>query len=105
MPLMLTAICSVAGLKCADNSQNSEVRMSVYRDSKSGNYFYDFWWNGHRVKESTHQKNRQLARQMEAARKTDLARGEVGLERRPCLEFRKFVETEFLPWFEAMHQD
>ena len=78
--------------------------MSVYRDH-CGNFVYDFWWNGHRVKESTRQKNRAIARQMEAARKTDLARGEVGLKRRPCPEFRSFVEKEFLPWFEAVHQD
>lgn len=78
--------------------------MSVYRDHR-GNFVMDFWWNGHRIKESTRQKNRAIARQMEAARKTDLARGEVGLKRRVCPEFRNFVESEFLPWFEAMHQD
>ncbi len=78
--------------------------MSVYRDHR-GNFVMDFWWNGHRVKESTRQKNRAIARQMEAARRTDLARGEVGLRRRVCPEFRNFVESEFLPWSEAMHQD
>lgn len=78
--------------------------MSVYRDHQ-GNFVMDFWWNGHRVKESTRQKNRAIARQMQAARKTDLARGEVGLKRRSCPEFRAFVESEFLPWFEAMHQE
>jgi integrase len=77
--------------------------MSLYRE-KSGNYCYDFWWNGHRVKESTRQKSKQVARQMEAARKTDLARGEAGLQRQRCPEFGAFVEQEFLPWFEAVHQ-
>ena len=77
--------------------------MSVYRE-KSGNYLYDFWWNGRRVKESTRQKSKALARQMEAARKTDLARGEAGIRRQRCTEFRGFVEKEFLPWFEATHQ-
>ena len=78
--------------------------MSVYRDHR-GNFVMDFWWNGHRIKESTRQKNKAIARQMEAARKTDLARGEVGLKRRVCPEFRNFIDSEFLPWFEAMHQD
>ena len=79
--------------------------MAVYRE-RSGNYCYDFWWREHRIKESTRQKNKAVARQMEAARKTDLARGEVGLEKRkPVPEFRNFVEQEFLPWFKATHQE
>lgn len=77
----------------------------MYRDRKLGNWYYDFWWRGRRIKESTRQKSKAVARQMEAARKTDLARGEAGLVRRPCPEFREFVEKEFLPWFEATHQD
>ncbi len=78
--------------------------MSVYRNRKSGTWSYDFWWDGHRIKESTRQKSKPVARQMEAARKTDLARGEAGIQRRRCPEFRRFVETEFLPWFEATHR-
>jgi hypothetical protein len=34
--------------------------MSVYRE-RSGNYTYDFWFKGQRVKESTHQKDRRQA--------------------------------------------
>jgi integrase len=102
---MLNAICSLAELGCADSLRKGDAMMSVYRDRKSGNWFYDFWWKGRRIKESTHQKNKALARQMEAARKTDLARGEAGLERRSCPEFRTFYESEFLPWFQATHLD
>lgn len=79
--------------------------MAVYREKKSGTYVYDFWWNGHRVKEATHQKSKQAARQLEAARKTALALGEAGIQRKQSPEFRLFVEGDFLPWFEAMHQD
>ena len=77
--------------------------MSVYRE-KSGNYCYDFWRDGHRIKESTRQRDKRVARDLEAARKTDLARGEAGIQRRRCPEFRHFVESEFLPWFQATHQ-
>ena len=79
--------------------------MSVYRDRISGNWFIDFWWRGHRIKESTHQKSKPIARQMEAARKADLARGVAGIERRESPEFRKFFESDFLPWFKATHPD
>jgi len=77
--------------------------MSVYRE-KSGNYCYDFWRDGHRIKESTRQKSKQTAREIEATRKTDLARGEAGIQRQRRPEFRHFVESEFLPWFQATHR-
>ena len=78
--------------------------MCVYRE-KSGNYVYDFWWKGRRFKESTRQKSKEEARRFEAALKTDLARGEVGLDRqRSCPQFREFLEKEFMPWSEATHQ-
>jgi integrase len=79
--------------------------MSVYRDRKSGIWFYDFWWKGYRIKRSTRQKSKRIACQLEAMRKADLARGEAEPVLRPCREFREFVEKEFLPWFEAMHLD
>jgi integrase len=82
--------------------------MSVYRE-RSGNYCYDFWFRGQRVKESTSQKDRRQAQLMEAMCKADLARGVRVLkqeERKPVPEgFREFVETEFLPWFQATHQN
>ena len=41
-------------------------------------------WNGESVRESTKQGNDKIARQMEAAHKTSLAKGEVGIrDKRP----------------------
>lgn len=81
--------------------------MSVYRE-RSGNYCYDFWFKGQRVKESTSQKDRRQAQLLEAACKADLARGVRTLkqEQRQLVPegFREFVETVFLPWFQATHQ-
>jgi len=81
--------------------------MSVYRE-RSGNYCYDFWYQGQRVKESTGQKDRRQAQLMEAMCKSDLARGVRKLKQKQEQQlpegFREFVETVFLPWFRDSHQ-
>jgi len=57
--------------------------MSVYKRRK--NYSYTFLFRGDRIQRSTRQSDRRVARQMEAAHRTALAKGEVGiLERRPA---------------------
>lgn len=81
--------------------------MSVYREI-SGNYAYDFWYRGQRVKKSTRQKDRRQAQLMEAAAKADLMRGITKLkqreERTVPSEFGRFVKEIFLPWFQNTHQ-
>ena len=42
-------------------------------------YWYKFMWHGELVRESTKQGNDDVARQMEAAHRTSLAKGEVGI--------------------------
>ncbi len=65
--------------------------MATYKRGKI--YWYSFWFNGERVQRSTKQGNPRVARQMEAACKTALAKGEVGiLERKTAptlMEFEK----------------
>ena len=53
--------------------------MSVYRQKRSRHWWYKFTWNGELIRESTKQTNKRVAKQMEAARKTQLAKGEVGI--------------------------
>lgn len=68
--------------------------MAVY---KRGNvWWYEFTFCGERIRESTKQGNRRVAEQMEAARRTALAKGEVGIADR-----RKFPTLrQFAPRFE-----
>jgi len=81
--------------------------MSTCRE-RSGNYSYDFWYKGQRVKESTGQKDKRQAQLMEAMCKADLARGIRKLKQKQEHSvpegFREFVETVFLPWFKDTHQ-
>jgi len=59
-------------------------------------------WRGKLVRESTKQGNDKVARQMESAHRTALAKGEVGIrERNPVPTLAAFIEDRILPWAEA----
>jgi integrase len=68
--------------------------MAVYK--RGGVWWYEFTFNGERVRESTKQGNRRVAEQMEAAKRTALAKGEVGIQN------HKKIPTlrQFAPRFE-----
>ena len=72
---------------------------------KRGNvYWYKFQWDGRLIRESTKQRNDKVARQMEAAHRTSLAKGEVGIrdkETAPLL--RDFLKKDFLPFANTKH--
>lgn len=57
---------------------------------RNGIYYYEFELRGRRYRESTKQKNPRIARQMEAARRTEILKGEVGIKDKPLAP--KFVE-------------
>ena len=54
--------------------------MGIYK--RGGVYWYSFLFRGERLQKSTRQGDRKVARQMEAAHRTALAKGEVGLTER-----------------------
>ena len=67
-----------------------------------GIYWYKFMWQGKLIRESTKQGNDKVARQMEAARRTSLARGEVGLrDKKPSPTLAEFIVNRFEPWARA----
>ena len=74
--------------------------MSVYK--RGGVYWYKFMWNGRLVRESTKQGNDKVARQMESAHRTSLAKGEVGIrDKAPVITLSEFVEKRMEPWARA----
>ncbi len=76
--------------------------MSVYKQPKSKNWWYKFTFNGELIRESTKQPNQRIARQMEAAHKASLAKGEVGIrDRKPGPTLKAFAQTDFLPYVEV----
>ncbi len=74
--------------------------MSIYK--RGGVYWYHFWFNGTHVQESTKQGNPRVARQMEAAHRTALAKGEVGIrDKQPAPTLADFIAQRFSPWAQA----
>jgi len=62
-------------------------------------YWYKFMWQGRSVRESTKQGNDKVARQMEAAHRTSLAKGEVGIrEKKVVPTLAAFLENRIEPW-------
>jgi integrase len=74
--------------------------VSIYKRGEV--YWYKFMWKSELVRESTKQGNDKVARQMEAAHRTSLAKGEVGIrEKKKAPNFSEFAEKQFLPWAES----
>lgn len=70
---------------------------------KRGNvWWYEFVWEGDRIRESTKQGDKRVAAQIEAAKRTQLAKGEVGIkERKAAPTLKRFIEDSFLKHLEA----
>ena len=74
--------------------------MSIYKRGKV--YWYKFMWNGEMVRESTRQPNQNTARQMEAAHRASLAKGELGIrEKKTSPTLADFISQRFGPWAET----
>jgi integrase len=67
-----------------------------------GVYWYKFMWQGKLIRESTKQGNDKVARSMESAHRTSLAKGEVGIrERKPSPTLADFIDKRFEPSVKA----
>ena len=76
--------------------------MAVYKQKGSKNWWFKFTWHGELIRESTKQTNKRVAEQMEAARKTQLAKNEVGLRDKTAVPtLATFAEQRFLPHIRA----
>jgi len=74
--------------------------MSIYKRGRI--YWYKFMWNGETLRESTRQTNRNTARQMEAAHRASLAKGEVGIrEKKTSPTLADFISQRFEAWAES----
>ena len=71
--------------------------MSIYK--RGDVYWYKFQFNGTLVRESTRQGNDKVARQMESAHRTSLAKGEVGIrDKKTVPTLKEFCDRRFEPW-------
>ncbi len=72
--------------------------MSIYkRDGDT--YWYKFMWDGKLIQKSSRVSDPNVARQIEAAHRTALAKGEVGIrEKKIAPTFSEFCKKRFEPW-------
>jgi integrase len=74
--------------------------MSIFKRGRI--YWYHFIFNGKHVQESTKQGNPRVARQIEAAYRTSLAKGEVGIrEKKPASTVERFCRDRVEPYAKA----
>jgi len=68
-------------------------------------YWYHFYFNTQHIQESTKQGNPRVARQMEAAHRTALAKGEVGIwKKEPAPLLSEFCRDRVEPWAKAQFE-
>ncbi len=79
--------------------------MAVYK--RGDTWWFKFVWRGELIRESTKQGNKRVAEQIEAARKTQKAKGEVGIKDRVLrlLRWPSTRKLSFLPHVEANKKD
>jgi integrase len=78
--------------------------MAVYKRGRV--WWYRFTWKAKSIRESTKQTNKRVAEQIEAAHKTSLAKGEVGIrDRLPVSTLRLFIEQDFQPFVASRFQN
>jgi integrase len=69
----------------------------VYKRGKV--WWFKFTFNGEQLRESTKQTNKRVAEQIESARKTEFAKGDVGIrDKKPVPTVGHFAEYDFLPF-------
>lgn len=74
----------------------------VYKQQGSANWWYKFSWQGVLIRKSTGQTNKRVAEQMQAAARTALAKGEVGLFAKKIVPtLADFGNADFLPFVRA----
>jgi integrase len=78
----------------------------VFKQATSKYWWFKFSWNGEVIRESTKQTNKRVAEQMEAARRTALAKGEVGIrDKQAAPTLKDFAERDFKPYIESRFQN
>jgi len=78
------------------------MQMSIFK--RGSVYWFHFLFNGEHIQRSTKQGNPRVARQIEAACKTALAKGEVGIiERKKAPGFKAAMKA-FLDWSRSEHE-
>jgi len=84
----------------AINTRQKEEQMAIYK--RGNTYWFEFTFEGQRIRRSTKTKNAKVARDIEAAHRIMLAKEGVGIKpRRNVPTLKEFVETRVMPTIRA----
>jgi integrase len=86
----------------AIDKEKERLAMAIFK--RGGVYWFNFWWDGQHIQRSTKQGNPRVARQIESAFRTALAKGEVGITKRKTAPSFSAAMQEFLSWSEQQHK-
>jgi integrase len=75
--------------------------MSIFK--RGSKYWFHFWFDGRHIQRSTRQGNPRVARQIEAAYRTSLAKGEVGIHDIKRIPTIDEAMKDFLSWSKVEH--
>lgn len=75
--------------------------MAIYK--RGGKYWFEFVFEGRRIRKSTKTRSRKAAREIESAHRIKLAKGEVGIEEPKRVPTFASALKEFLAWSEHEH--
>lgn len=76
--------------------------MAIYK--RGDVYWFEFIFEGRRIRRSTKQGNRRVAREIESAYRTKLAKREVGIEEPKAIPKFSQAMKDFLAWSEQEHK-
>jgi hypothetical protein len=89
-----------------DNIQGDKKTRQTVIYKRGKFYWYKFMWDGKLVRESTKIGNDKVARQMESAHRTALAKGEVGIrEKKLAPTLADFLKKSFQPYAKNKHAE
>src|ERR1043166_598025 len=75
--------------------------MAIYK--RGGSYWYEFIFEGRRIRRPAKTRSRKAAREIESAYRIKLAKGEVGIEEPTRIPTFATALNEFLKWSEHEH--
>jgi|SRR5215213_5461119 len=78
--------------------------MNVYKRDKSGPYWFRFNYQGRQIRRSSGVYDKEDAKDMASAYRTQLVKGEVGLEKPKRIPAFSKAMADFLEWSEQEHQ-
>jgi hypothetical protein len=82
-------------------TKGEKIMANVYKREGSEFYTYEFYFQGKRIRKCSDQGDKDAAKDMMAAHRTRLAKGEAGIRERKRISLSDFLKREFVPYIKS----